>query len=140
MSHSPGRVAVTALPARRSRRRGRLSLPAAPLWPHARWGAVQGVCLVTADAALVEIARGLVGGLRLSGLWTTPSLPQARQWLDVHTGCRLLLVDAAEGLWLADPASPFGPASQCLERPFTAGEVAAAARKFFHPCEEKIAA
>ncbi len=179
---------LSALRAGRARRRGRLALPASPRRPHARWGAGDGACLVTADPALVEAVRGLVGGLELAGLWTTPSLRQARLWLDAHGGCPILLVDAAEGLWLARPQDAGGGAaaffsgratperlrsrapgirravaelrspatdaiwhsrrppagvyggSQCLRRPFTAGEVAAAARKIFHLYEETIAA
>ena len=115
-------------------------MPAQRQWPHARWGTAASVCVVTADPGLIEMARGVVGALGLAGLWTTSSLRQARLWLDGHAGCPLLLVDAAEGLWLADPALPFGPASECLLRPFNAGDVLARAGNFFHPCEERIAA
>ena len=140
MNDSAAWVPFSALRARRSRRRGRLVLPASPAWPHARWGARDGICLVTADPVLAEAVRGLIGCWRLAGLWTTPSLNQARLWLQAHPQCPLVLVDAAEGLWLAQPPDLFGPQSGCLPRPFTAGEIAAATRKFFLPYEEKAAA
>ncbi|MGH9394338.1 MAG: hypothetical protein ACRD1E_09235 [Terriglobales bacterium] len=91
------------VPATGAARRGRGRL-GAQAGPHARLGAQASICVLSANAGLIEHGRALAAQAPANGLWHTPAPRRALQWLMSHPRCPAFVVEHGSLIVLADPA------------------------------------
>ncbi|MGH9414193.1 MAG: hypothetical protein ACRD0Y_10705 [Terriglobales bacterium] len=61
------------------------------------------------NPAHIEWVHAAAAHLQIGAVRALPTLRSARSWLATHPGCRVLMLDRPEGMWLLDLRAAYAP-------------------------------